>query len=216
MAPFAMLSGAGRLMPRVAKKTAAVHVGTRSQNGTSSERNVGRKAQCQPTSQVIAVATARSSASFQGEPPPSANAGSRTICVRSASTAITRAARTLPGDGTEGRRGSSAMPGSLWHIRELLFQGSDLILGALAWRKLLGFPKRSLDRLSSCRQVLLGRIDVGAAVPDQNLPRSVGFGKRPIRSGERVVVALHGFVCYSEARGRVVVVGEISLRFFEH
>ena len=79
---------------RVAKKTAAVHVGTRSRPGTSSATNDGRNPQCHPISLVSAAATARSRASFQGDRPPGAKIGKTAIWTRSAAIAIARAALT--------------------------------------------------------------------------------------------------------------------------
>src|SRR5207247_810128 len=65
-------AGARPRLPRVAKKTAAVQVGTRSRPGTSSAAKDGRNAQCQPISRVNAAATSRSSPSFHGETTPGA------------------------------------------------------------------------------------------------------------------------------------------------
>src|SRR5207247_4703065 len=83
--------------PRVAMRTAAVQLGTRSKNGTSSERKAGRKAQCQPTRTIIAIATSTSRASLTGEDQPSANRGRRPIWTKSAAIATTRAVFTRPG-----------------------------------------------------------------------------------------------------------------------
>ena len=53
-------AGGGLLAPcRVAKSTAAVQVGARFRAGTTSATALGRKAQCQPSSQTITAQTTR-------------------------------------------------------------------------------------------------------------------------------------------------------------
>src|SRR5258705_506204 len=88
---------AGGRVPLVTNQTAAVQVGTRSQIGISSERKLGRKAQCQPSSQVSARPTPTSRASLTGESAPQENEGNTTICARSASIAPTEATGTAVG-----------------------------------------------------------------------------------------------------------------------
>lgn len=78
---------------RVAKNTAAVHVGKRSSPGTSSAAKVGRKAQCHPRSLMRIAPTATSSAVSSGERPPSANKGIPTIWIASARMATNQALR---------------------------------------------------------------------------------------------------------------------------
>src|SRR5437867_3554420 len=100
--------------------TAAVHDGNRLKNGTSSPRNAGRNATCQPSRTINAAPTPISSASFHGATTPSMYRGSRPTCTASAATAIARAAmwrtsrqRAPLGDGSTGvvpaRDGSSGM-----------------------------------------------------------------------------------------------------------
>lgn len=101
---------------RVAKNTAAVHVGKRSSPGTSSAAKVGRKAQCHPRSLMRIAPTATSSAVSSGERPPSANKGIPTIWIASARMATNQALR-CSGDLMVFKKPNLKNPRFMWPSR---------------------------------------------------------------------------------------------------
>lgn len=76
---------------------ANVQVGTRSAKGTTFTTKLGRNAKCHPTSMVSSAQTTTSNASSMGEMKPSEKSGNKTICKRSAPTAMMRASQIRVG-----------------------------------------------------------------------------------------------------------------------